>query len=546
MHAASRQSCLADEIPEKATKVAYADKRRRRRTLPLRPTDGGFTKAARSEAHHGDRLARDPRKEATATPHRAYRGAASGGLADAGGATAPSPPRARGGPGASLMKTAERARGRTLNRACYESRPDPDNQSRVAAARLRRRSQPGVTAPVGRVRGRADDDAAAAPASGRPRRPMESSAKMMMMMICLGEARRWGVRRAMCRRVLLLLLVRWQRCRSDAKRLERRPMQCDNALEERLVASRRAFSRTLHSRVEGRAMRLGTSELQCLFTDGLKAIAALISEHRHELRICGWRRAGLAERQTTSGHRLGHVRHPGTDEGDVLSGRRSHHRRKVHEQSVEITTLRVDVTTDGRHAEVEFTTDWQTDSDGTLYEYFNGMEDQKNKKVRFVGDPEKSIQENYLHIVRYFRFYGSVHEPQTLAAIERDAGGRTGRHRGRAHLGGAEEVAHGTPRETPLRSHLRARRGTTHMTAVRRERGPRPVTLLSAPLRCADDVGRLDARLRLSKDERNLAAFVDKLRGELRPDADGDDPARLHHGLRHRTGRRRRARASRC
>ncbi|CAN0365389.1 unnamed protein product [Lampetra planeri] len=220
--------------------------------------------------------------------------------------------------------------------------------------------------------------------------------------------------------------VRWQRCRSDAKRLERRPMQCDNALEERLVASRRAFSRTLHSRVEGRAMRLGTSELQCLFTDGLKAIAALISEHRHELRICGWRRAGLAERQTTSGHRLGHVRHPGTDEGDVLSGRRSHHRRKVHEQSVEITTLRVDVTTDGRHAEVEFTTDWQTDSDGTLYEYFNGMEDQKNKKVRFVGDPDKSIQEDYLRIVRYFRFYGSVHEPQTLAAIERDAGGRTG------------------------------------------------------------------------------------------------------------------------
>ena len=87
-------------------------------------------------------------------------------------------------------------------------------------------------------------------------------------------------------------------------------------------------------------------------------------------------------------------------------------------ENYEVTTLRIDRVTDGRHAKVEFTKDWQLDAsrrdltinsmfldlDGTLYDYFCGEEDLKQRKVRFVGDPEKRIQEDYLRILRYFRY----------------------------------------------------------------------------------------------------------------------------------------------
>ncbi len=85
----------------------------------------------------------------------------------------------------------------------------------------------------------------------------------------------------------------------------------------------------------------------------------------------------------------------------------------------EITTLRRDTACDGRHAAVEFTTDWQEDarrrdftmnamslrSDGTLFDDFNGVDDAKAGRVRFVGDAGDRIQEDYLRILRLFRFF---------------------------------------------------------------------------------------------------------------------------------------------
>lgn len=84
----------------------------------------------------------------------------------------------------------------------------------------------------------------------------------------------------------------------------------------------------------------------------------------------------------------------------------------------EVTTLRVDAETDGRHATVVFTRSFEVDAerrdltinamsmdfDGNVYDYFGGREDLKNKVVRFVGVPEMRIQEDYLRILRYFRF----------------------------------------------------------------------------------------------------------------------------------------------
>ncbi len=85
----------------------------------------------------------------------------------------------------------------------------------------------------------------------------------------------------------------------------------------------------------------------------------------------------------------------------------------------EITTLRRDVATDGRHAEVVFSDDWQEDAarrdftinamsaapDGTLYDDFNGREDLEAGRVRFVGDPARRIAEDHLRILRFFRFF---------------------------------------------------------------------------------------------------------------------------------------------
>ncbi|MFM2148743.1 MAG: hypothetical protein RLZZ187_1049 [Pseudomonadota bacterium] len=107
-------------------------------------------------------------------------------------------------------------------------------------------------------------------------------------------------------------------------------------------------------------------------------------------------------------------------------------------QPVEVTALRRDVATDGRHAEVAWTTDWREDAarrdftinamslapDGRLWDYFGGRADLAAGRVRFVGDPATRLAEDYLRGLRFFRFwarYGQgAPDPAALAAI-RDA-----------------------------------------------------------------------------------------------------------------------------
>lgn len=90
----------------------------------------------------------------------------------------------------------------------------------------------------------------------------------------------------------------------------------------------------------------------------------------------------------------------------------------IDNEPFEITTLRKDVETDGRHAVVKFVSDWREDAerrdftfnalymdkDGTIYDYYNGVEDLMNKKVKFVGSANDRIQEDALRILRYYRF----------------------------------------------------------------------------------------------------------------------------------------------
>ena len=86
---------------------------------------------------------------------------------------------------------------------------------------------------------------------------------------------------------------------------------------------------------------------------------------------------------------------------------------------VEITTLRRDVSTDGRHATIEYSDDWREDASrrdftinalyanlatGTVDDYFGGVADLQAGRVRFIGDPVKRIAEDHLRILRFFRF----------------------------------------------------------------------------------------------------------------------------------------------
>ena len=107
---------------------------------------------------------------------------------------------------------------------------------------------------------------------------------------------------------------------------------------------------------------------------------------------------------------------------------------------VEVTTLRADVATDGRHAEVAFTTDWDEDwrrrdfrlnamyldADGQLFDPAGGQADLEARRVRFIGDPDERITEDYLRILRFFRFtsrYADGPDEAGLAACARGADG---------------------------------------------------------------------------------------------------------------------------
>jgi poly(A) polymerase len=103
-------------------------------------------------------------------------------------------------------------------------------------------------------------------------------------------------------------------------------------------------------------------------------------------------------------------------------------------QPFEVTTLREDVETFGRHAKVVFGRDWKRDAerrdftinalslspDGTIHDYVGGLADIEGRRVRFIGDAATRIAEDYLRILRFFRFHAAYGEgtpdPEGLAA----------------------------------------------------------------------------------------------------------------------------------
>ena len=110
----------------------------------------------------------------------------------------------------------------------------------------------------------------------------------------------------------------------------------------------------------------------------------------------------------------------------------------------EITSLRKDVDTDGRHAKVEFSDNWKEDAsrrdftinaiyadiDGSLFDPFDGKKDLENGKILFIGNVEIRVKEDYLRVLRYIRFFlnysKAKHEPSVIKRIKKNLAGVSG------------------------------------------------------------------------------------------------------------------------
>ena len=113
----------------------------------------------------------------------------------------------------------------------------------------------------------------------------------------------------------------------------------------------------------------------------------------------------------------------------------------IEGNKIEITSLREDIKTDGRHAEVKFSKDWKkdalrrdftfnaiySDAEGNLFDPFNGKDDLESGQIKFVGNPEQRIKEDFLRIIRYLRFFLSYssnqHDLEVIRIIKKNLNG---------------------------------------------------------------------------------------------------------------------------
>ena len=116
----------------------------------------------------------------------------------------------------------------------------------------------------------------------------------------------------------------------------------------------------------------------------------------------------------------------------------------INDIKFEITSLRKDIDTDGRHAKVEFSNSWKEDAsrrdfsinsiyadiEGNLFDPFDGKKDLENGKVNFIGDTEIRIKEDYLRVLRYIRFFlnysKAKHDLKTIKTIKKNLSGVLG------------------------------------------------------------------------------------------------------------------------
>ncbi|KAK5648244.1 hypothetical protein RI129_003136 [Pyrocoelia pectoralis] len=306
-----------------------------------------------------------------------------------------------------------------------------------------------------------------------------------------------------------------------------------------------------NARINPMIMKLDTPEYKSIFSDELTSLVSLFKEYGYELRV-----AGGAVRDLLMGKKPKDLDFATTATPDQMKEmftseniRMINTKGEKHgtitprindKENFEITTLRVDLVTDGRHAEVQFTTDWLLDAnrrdltinsmflglDGSVYDYFYGYEDIQKRRVAFVGDASTRIQEDYLRILRYFRFYGRIakepnaHQSDTLNAIRNNV-------QGLEQISGERiwvelkqilegnfagdlmftiiDVGIGPYIGLPNNPDVEELKNLWHRSGMKKLHA---MTLLSSLLKTQEEVLALNSRLKLSTYERDLALFV--------------------------------------
>ncbi|KAH8393803.1 hypothetical protein KR215_000179, partial [Drosophila sulfurigaster] len=303
--------------------------------------------------------------------------------------------------------------------------------------------------------------------------------------------------------------------------------------------------------------KVDSAEFHSIFTPELEELVALFKKYDYELRIAGGAVRDILMSIKPKDVDLATTATPEQmkdmftkEEVRMINAKGEKHGtitpRINNKENFEVTTLRIDVRTDGRHADVMFTTDWQLDAnrrdltinsmflgfDGTVYDYFYGYDDLQKRRIAFVGDADVRIKEDYLRILRYFRFYGRIvpvadtHDAVTLAVIKANAEGlaRISGERIWAEFQkivvgnfGCELVlemykcdltAHcGLPAEPNLTEFKRLCSDLKHF-----EQPHYPILYLIGLLNSSEDAKKMHERLKLSAHERDLALFITQQR----------------------------------
>jgi poly(A) polymerase len=222
----------------------------------------------------------------------------------------------------------------------------------------------------------------------------------------------------------------------------------------------------------------------------------------------------------------------------------------IDKQPFEVTTLRKDLETYGRHARVEFGRDWKADAerrdftinalsvtrDGTVYDYAGGLDDLSRRRVRFIGDPAKRIAEDYLRILRFFRFhaaYGTSDHPDAVGLAAciagRDGLDQLSRERVRMEMLKLVVAPHAVPTLISMTDAgllLRVLGGLSYlgsfenMAKVEAAIGvePNAVRRLGAlAVAIPEDAERLWQKLRLANSERERLASMGEAWGRISP-----------------------------
>ncbi|TKR86463.1 hypothetical protein L596_011053 [Steinernema carpocapsae] len=305
--------------------------------------------------------------------------------------------------------------------------------------------------------------------------------------------------------------------------------------------------------IEPKILNIAEKEdFKALFTPELNKLRGLFDKNNFEIRM-----AGGAVRDLLMGIKPSDVDFASTATPDDMKDmftreniRMLHKRGEEHgtitcriddKDNFEITTLRIDVLCDGRRAEVQYTTNWQLDAnrrdltinslfldmDGNVIDYFNGIEDCARRQIHFVGAAAQRIQEDFLRILRYFRFYGRIanfeqeHSAATLEAIRTNKDGLKGVSGERiwtelrkilvGRFAGA--VVKCMLDDCGLHEYLGLQPSisTDDFLRIDREaahRKPHHATMLAALLSDLDALALFHKRAKISNAEKNLAEFI--------------------------------------